>query len=140
MIDKAKEYVNANRKNIIIGVVLLVVCVACWGMFSGGIPDIGSGIDKARAELSAARAELDAANRQLSESQAVIDNLRRTNIDLTNEIRESRAIVDTLRQANSDIASEIDRSSVLNKSNLELVRDSQQGLRTVRKTGEARNP
>ena len=133
--------VYLDKKTFILPIVgLLIICIALWGMFSGGIPDNGSGIDKARAELSTARAELATANRQLADSQEIIGDLKRINSDLTNEIAESRAIIDSLRQANSDIASEIDRDSVLTQSNLNIVRDSQQGLRTVRKTGKTTNP
>lgn len=128
------DKILANKNYLIGGV--LIIAVACYLMFSGGIPDIGSGIDKARTELSAVRAELDTANRQLSESQSIVDELKRTNSDLTNEIAESRAVIDTLRQTNSDITSEIDRGSVLNQSNLNIVRDSQQGLKGVREAGQ----
>ena len=48
--------VNFDKKNIIIAVIiLLIVGISCWGMFSGGIPDNGSAISQARTELESAR-------------------------------------------------------------------------------------
>lgn len=145
-LDKAKEYIYGNKKSIITIVVLLAICIACWGMFSGGIPSNGGSINQARAELESARTELDAANRKLAESQSIIDELKRTNSDirtevaeLTRENNEARELVDSIRQANRELAEQINRGSELTSENLRLVRESQRGLKTVRKTGEARN-
>ena len=136
-LEEAVTYVKTNY--ILVGIGVLAVGILCYFMFSGSIPDNGSGIDKARTELSTAREQLDDANRKLAELQAGIDDLKRINLDLTNEISESRATLDSLGQANSNLTDEIDRISVLNQSSLTIVRDSQQGLRTVREAGPIRN-
>jgi len=132
------DYVKANRNIVVIGVI--AIAVACYFMFSGGIPNNGSGLDKARAELGTAREQLDLANKQLSDSQAIASDLQRTNNSLTDEIAESRRIIDKVGQANNDIAAEIERGANINQSNLDLVRECQQILKPVRKTGQTGNP
>ena len=146
MLDEIKEKFNDKKTSIISIVCLLVIGIACWGMFSGGIPSDGGAINQVRAELGAAREQLDAANRKLAESQSISEELRRTNTEirtevteLTRENNEARELVNSLRSTNSDLAEQINRSANLNSENLRLVRDSQQGLKTVRETGERGN-
>ena len=140
--------VNFDKKNIIIAVIILIVIgVACWGMFSGGIPADGGAINQVRAELESARAELDVANRKLAESQSIADDLRRTIADsraevegLRRENSEIRELISSVRSTNNQLAEQINRGSDLNNENLKLVRESQQGLRTVREAGQRGNP
>lgn len=138
---------NDKQKYTLIAIGLLVVGIACWGMFSGGIPNDGGSINQVRAELSAARAELDVANRKLAESQSIADDLRRTITDSRTEVEslrrensEIRELIDSVRSTNIELAEQISRGSDLNNENLRLVRESQQGLKTVRETGQRGNP
>lgn len=139
--------VNFDKKNIIIAVIiLLAIGIACWGMFSGGIPSDGGAINQVRAELESARTELDVANRKLAESQSIADDLRRTIADsraevegLRRENSEVRELIDSVRSTNNQLAEQINRGSDLNSENLRLVRESQRGLKTVRETSERRD-
>lgn len=129
--------VYLDKKTFILPIVgLLIICIACWYMFSGGIPDNGGSINQVRNEISTAREQLARANQQLSDSQAIVEDLRRTSVDLNQQITESRAAVDRLRQANRDLADQIERGSNLNSENLRLVRECQQEFRTVREAGK----
>lgn len=137
---------NDKQKYILIAVGLLILGIACWGMFSGGLPADRGAINQVRAELESARIELDVANRKLAESQSIADDLKQTNSDirteiteLTRENSEARELVNSLRSTNRDLAEQINRGSDLNNENLKLVRDSQQGLKAVRETGERGN-
>ena len=76
--------------------VLVIVGIVLWNMFGGGIPDRGSGADRATAELSAAKAELDSARRELSESRELVTKLEQSNRDAQQQVAESRAALEGL--------------------------------------------
>lgn len=109
--------VNFDKKNIIVAVViLLAIGIACWGMFSGGLPNDGGAINQVRTELESARIELESTKRELS---------------------ESRAIVSGLQQTNSDIAREISKGRELSKADSERLAECQRILKQIRERGKA---
>lgn len=144
-LQKIKDGIVNEKKNLLIGIGVLIF-IACWGMFSGGIPSDGGAINQVRAELESARAELDVANRKLTESQSITEDLRRTITDsraevesLRRENSEIRDLIDSVRSANSELAEQISRGSDLTNENLRLVRESQRGLKIVRAAGKTGN-
>lgn len=137
---KMEDLKNGENKRYFLTItIVLAIGIACWIMFSGGIPDNGSGIDKARIELESTRTELEAARRELSESRAIVEELKRANRDIKREISESRTIVDQVGQSNHSIAGEINESRKFNNASGNLIEECKSILKTVRARGQARN-
>jgi predicted negative regulator of RcsB-dependent stress response len=118
MIDKAKEYVNENKKNIIIGVVLLIISVIAWDVFSPTVSDQRGTTDTVREQLKSTGNELERAGQAVTESQRITSEIRQTNTTIIREINTSRE---------------------LNQSDSKLIESSKSILRDVRQGKQSGN-
>jgi len=123
---------NIDKKTIAIAVVgLFVICIAGWYMFSGGIPDNGSGIDKARTNLqstgskqSEAIGRLDTIGTGLDSGAAEADRISAGLKDTADTITAAK---DRIGQSKSELV-----------GSTNLFAECKQILRTVRERGPAR--
>ena len=117
------DKILANKKNIIIGVVLLITGIVAYDVYSSG--NNGSGANKVRTELKTVGTELKGAGTAVSESKRITSEIRQTNTNI--------------QQSNNAIRSAIDESRTINKSSAELIADSQSILRQVRERDKSKN-
>jgi peptidoglycan hydrolase CwlO-like protein len=127
------EVFNLDKKTTIIAVaILLIAGVACWFMFSGGIPDTGSGIDAARTDLQSAG----------DQQQSAIDRLGDIETGLTDSANKagtiSTGLGDTAKSIDT-VTGRIDQSEVRLKSSAELISEGKSILAAVRKRGQVEN-
>jgi peptidoglycan hydrolase CwlO-like protein len=124
---------NFDKKTTIITIVILLIAgVACWLMFSGGIPDTGSGIDAARTNLQSVG----------DQQQSAIDRLGDIETGLTDSANKagtiSTGLGDTAKSIDT-VTGRIDQSEVRLKSSAELISEGQRILATVRERGQTGN-
>jgi predicted negative regulator of RcsB-dependent stress response len=121
-LNQAKEFINANKKNIIIGIVLLVVCVICWDVFSPVVPNGGTTAGEVTNNIQSTRNELTGAGQAVENSQRITSEIRRTN--------------QNIEQSNKSIRQSIESSQSINKSSHDLIREGQQILSNLPRTDE----
>jgi len=108
---------------IIVGIIAILL-IFLAGYYFGSRRSVSTASQSAAnidSGLAATTAELDSTRQQLSASQAVIEDLKRTNSDLNQQISDSAAVIDKLKQSNSDIGNEIDSSTAINDSSAAIL-------------------
>lgn len=119
-LNQAKEFINANKKNIIIVGVFVVSAIIAYDVFSDGNNNTGAG--QTRTELKSVGVELKGAGTAVSESQRITTEIRQTNTDI--------------QQSNNAIRNTIDESRAINQSSAELIADSKSIIRQVRERNQ----
>jgi predicted negative regulator of RcsB-dependent stress response len=119
-LNQAKEYINANKKNIIIVGVLIVAAIISYDVFWSGNNNTGAG--QTRKQLKSVGVELKGAGTAVAESQRITSEIRQTNTDI--------------QQSNNTIRSTIDESRAINQSSAELIADSKSIIRQVRERNQ----
>lgn len=122
MLDKIKEYLYENKKYIIIGIVLLVVGIICWDVFSPVVPNGGTTAGEVTSNIQSTGTELTRAGQAVENSQRITGEIRRTN--------------QNIEQSNKSIRQSIESSQSINKSSHELIREGQQILSSLPRTDE----
>lgn len=122
ILNQAKEFINANKKNIIIGVVLLVSGIICWDVFSSVVPNGGTTAGEVTNNIQSTRNELTGAGQAVENSQRITSEIRRTN--------------QNIEQSNKSIRQSIESSQSINKSSHDLIREGQQILSNLPRTDE----
>ena len=119
--------VKIDKQTIIkiaIGAVVILLVGMLAGYYISSRRSVSTASQSAAAidtGLAAASTELDSTRQQLSASQTVIEDLKRTNSDLNQQISDSRAIIDKLSQSNSDIANATDSGAAINDSSAAIL-------------------
>lgn len=123
MIDKAKEFVNEYKKNFIIGIVLLVVAVIAYDVFSSGnVSNGGTTAGEVTSNIQSTGTELNRAGQAVENSQRITGEIRRTN--------------QNIEQSNKSIRQSIESSQSINSSSHELIREGQQILSSLPRSDE----
>ena len=107
--DKIKEFVINEKKNIIIAIVLLVAFLIAYDVLRE--PDNRQRIEQTRDNLQSVGTEQQRAGQAVTESKRIVTEIRTTNQSITREIDTSRE---------------------LNKSSAELITEGKSIIRSVR--------
>ncbi|WP_378955503.1 hypothetical protein [Pelosinus sp. sgz500959] len=124
--EKVKEYVNENKKNIIIAVVLFVGVIVAYNVFSAG------NVSTDRITSNTVREQLESVGDQQQRAGQTIT----TSQSITTEIQRSNNVI---RSTNREIESTINNSQQLNKSSADCIKDSQRILREARASRKVEN-
>jgi predicted negative regulator of RcsB-dependent stress response len=125
MISEVREYINANKKNIIIICVLLIVIVVAWDVFGSKLSNTGSGADTARQQL----------NTVINQQSESINTIKTVETGLGNSIKSVGTIESTVDHAtvtnSNSIATATDSASI--------IADCQRILKSVRERDKSKN-
>lgn len=123
MLDKIKEYINENKKNIIIAIVLFIVGFVSYNVWSAGnVSDNGTTADQIKSDIRSTGNELNRAGQAITNSQSISSEIRRTN--------------QNIEQSNKSVRQSIETSQSINKSSHDLIREGQQILRELPTTDQ----
>lgn len=128
-----KEEINFDKKNICIIVIgLFAITVLYWFMFCRGIPDTGSGIDKARTDIQSAR----------DKQQSAIDRLGTVETGLDRSTAEAGRISTGLKDtagAITTVEGRITESENRLNSSAGLIAEGKSILGQIRARGKVGN-
>jgi peptidoglycan hydrolase CwlO-like protein len=129
---KLEEITLGKKTIVIIAVGVLIIGAACWLMFSRGIPDTGSGIDKARTNIQSVG----------DKQQSAIDRLGTVETGLERSASEighiSTGLKDTAGAINS-VEGRISKSESKLNSSAGLIAEGKSILGQIRARGQIRN-
>jgi predicted negative regulator of RcsB-dependent stress response len=123
MLDKAKEFLQNEKKYIIIAIVLLVVGIVAWDVFSK--PNGSAEIGEVRSNLQSVGDEQQRTADAIAESKRLAEQLRQANIRI-------EQASNNIQQSNNSIRSTVDQSEQLNKSSADLIADGKRIVKQLR--------
>lgn len=129
-IQGIKEDLNANKKNIIIAVILCIIIGITWNVFSrNDVSNNGVGVNTVRTELNTA----------ITGQQATIDKLGEINKGLGKSADTVGRISDRIADSESrvtQISTDLSDSSAILKRDAGIIESSAEILRRVRERSE----
>lgn len=137
--EKLKEFIKNDKKMYTAAIIALVIGIACWGMFSGGIPDNGSAINATRTELDQAKTELGITETKLDSLRARLLEATERNNQLTAELRASRESLERASNTINELNARNRADKTLIDESIKLVNESQRELKPVRERGQTRD-
>lgn len=130
LFNDIRGYINENKKNIIIGIVLLVAVIVAYNVFSSGTDD--SRVNEVKSNLQSVGVEQQRAAESIAESKRLTEQLRQANINLERATKN-------IQQSNKSIRSTVSESQQLNKSSADLIAEGKSILRNSAEREQGKN-